>query len=260
MIPAKTQIIKNKILGTEIPDISPKDLQDNEIQIRIVKTLFTKNANEIEIINEISQNISQELHKQINVNIKIKDTIYSIKDIHLKGILTKYNEHIYILNNKKDDKIENPLNNSLVFTKSQIETIILSAIKSLNITEWSIGFSLNGFVLFNKPIQSREIKNVDTYDKKEHLIMICENDTIKYYDITEAFPEIANQFKLNLTVSAIGIIVLGGLYTIMNDENEEIKEYKTNVDNQIQETIESDAQTTIENEPDNIKYQTIETF
>ena len=215
------------ILGNEIQKVNQKILSENDQQIKLLKALFTdKDSNKIQISDDIPNNITEILHKPININIEINGEVHTIKDIYIKGTLKEYNKNIYIA--QLTDKIDN-----IILIKKQMENIISSAIQAINIPEWNIGFSLNGFVIFDKPIESPEITNVDTYDKKENLIMVYQNDEIKYYDITKAFPEIADSFKFNLTFGAIGITLLGGLYLIMNNDDSSIQKYKQEIDQQI---------------------------
>ncbi len=247
MLPTDT-IKTYDILGTLI---NKETAMKNRKEIDLLVTLFSnKDSDKIQISDEIPHNITEILNKPINIDIELDQTIHTIMNVYMKGNLKEYNKNIYIAHtqNKINDK------NSII-TQKYIQTLISSAIQAINIPEWNVGFSLNGFVFFNKPIESQEITNVETYDKKDHLIMVYQDELIKYYDITQAFPEIADQFKLNLTVSTVGIIILGGIYLIMNNDDtfvpykQEFQEKTSNNTNETENTYDQD----VDNENDEYK-------
>ncbi len=227
MIPA-IQTTKCEILGIYL-DMNQKQLDNNKAQINLAEIIFT-NKNENTIINSQSlpEDLITELKKPINIQLKIDNDTIEIENVYLTGNIEKYNDHIYIIQIPKNNKSSEPPISKT--SKIAIEQLISSSINQINIKEWNLGFSVNGFVLFNKSIESQEIQNIETYEKIDNFLMIVnENKSIKYYDITKAFPEISSQFELNLINSGIALLILSGTYMIIVNDND-IESYKDSFD------------------------------
>jgi len=259
-VPTKQQ--KIEFLNTTINiDMDILEQTQNTFVLHMANEFFDSSSQYIDqSIIEKDDNIkniqSLFINKSLKTNIIISDNeenhIISIANIYLKGNIIKYNESIYGIPILKNE-IQN-VQTILHMTKEElkanidefIKTSIAPVLSSLTYNEWKVAFSLNGFLFYKKDLAPsiKPIDNIMYYSNFEDIVAIYKDEKIVYYDANDAFPEAVNHLRLQAIIGSMIVILFGGTYIIIsdeeyvdipenseNDDDEPILEEKENINN-----------------------------